>query len=457
MLTIHPDASKRFNELGFTLVRLCKERTYPRRNDRSQKFHFPKPYTAEPITEKDVSGELMPSMVDSTGKTIGRYFGANGKLVGLGDEDYIKFAELCEAICKALRPSSITGITLIETECFNWIRDYFRRDTTITLLDFILPKIESQISELTVWVPIAQLHIESNIKIGKVEFRPISEELIASWRDDLISRLLPSEMDEKSKNIREFFDLKFTKIMQGGTASVIQVIAEPNAARELAIFETQRSLSVLRLFSDAAIIPAVNCYVSIMGQENIESIISFMFKANLFSSYEQSLVDNSQRPWHVTDSFVVQLHKLGLLDILSSILESESPSKFQESILDSVILYSEATRGKEYSNKLIYILSALEGIFLKDSNEPIQQNLGERMAVLIGKNLDERKRIIGNLKSIYGLRSSFLHHAHSIENNKEFAEFMFNAYRAITNTIGNQDRFSTKQEFVSAIDDKKLG
>jgi len=42
---------------------------------------------------------------------------------------------------------------------------------------------------------------------------------------------------------------------------------------------------------------------------------------------------------------------------------------------------------------------------LKDSNEPIQKNLGERMAFIIGESLEERKKIVANVEDFYRIRS----------------------------------------------------
>jgi len=197
--------------------------------------------------------------------------------------------------------------------------------------------------------------------------------------------------NEKRNGLTEFFDKKFKKILQGWSASVIRVTAEQIAAQERAMYETERALAILRFFSPASVNPHVNSYISVLGRENIEVTTSIIFKNDLFLSYVQNSVDDSQRPWLLTDQFVAQLRKTIFFDTLSVLLRSKSLSKFQDAILDSVTLYSEATRAKEFSSKLIYILSALESIFLKNENEPIQQNLAERIAILVGRDLDEKK------------------------------------------------------------------
>jgi hypothetical protein len=50
----------------------------------------------------------------------------------------------------------------------------------------------------------------------------------------------------------------------------------------------------------------------------------------------------------------------------------------------------------------LYSLSALEGLLLLDTSEPIQQNLGERLAFLLGREPVERQEIV--TKRARGLR-----------------------------------------------------
>lgn len=58
----------------------------------------------------------------------------------------------------------------------------------------------------------------------------------------------------------------------------------------------------------------------------------------------------------------------------------------------------------DLSDRIVYILTALESLFLKDGSEPIQQNLAERLAVSTTDNANERMDIIRNTKAVYKLR-----------------------------------------------------
>jgi hypothetical protein len=451
-LDIHPEAALHFNEGGLSIVASCKENKLWQRHQ-AETCQFPDVHVSrvKTLTSEDIVGEIERGVVDEAGEQIAKYFTYQGREIGLEEKDYEQFIRLCESIQKAIKPFLSVSRTAVEKQVFAWIRDHFCGNTDATLIAYILPKLETEVAELEVWVPIAQLRVESSILIGKIVIRPISEELINQWRDIFFSEI----PDEKKANIPDLFEQRLKKEFQGWSAGVITLAAEPKAAEDLAIHETERSLAILSMFSTAALTPKATCYAAVMGRENIESINAFTFKDGVFSGLSWRQVDKSQTIWNLDNATVADARKAGL-DILSELLSRAKPTEFQKTVLASVLLYAKATRATELSNKLVYLLASLEGMFLKDENEPIQQNLGERIATLIGTNLENKKGIIKNIKAIYGLRSAFLHHAHTIDNRNELEMFMRNAWRATMSAAGKHDSFTTRQDFASAIDDRKL-
>jgi len=57
------------------------------------------------------------------------------------------------------------------------------------------------------------------------------------------------------------------------------------------------------------------------------------------------------------------------------------------------LIYSRNSIATDISDKLLFVLVALESMLLKDSNEPLQKNIGERMAFLVGDSAQSRKVI----------------------------------------------------------------
>ena len=145
------------------------------------------------------------------------------------------------------------------------------------------------------------------------------------------------------------------------------------------------------------------------------------------------------------------------LSILDNLLGLRSKrNQFQEKLLAALILYSRSAISKDLADKLVYILVALESIFLRNSSEPIQQNLGERIAFLIGDSLEKRKRIIKVTRETYTLRSGFVHHGRSIDDLEIMREFMLYAWQAIVSLIHQSNSVSTVDALLDMLDDRKL-
>jgi len=80
----------------------------------------------------------------------------------------------------------------------------------------------------------------------------------------------------------------------------------------------------------------------------------------------------------------------GVLENLNRLALDRS-TEFCRSLYDALILYSRQAVAVEVSDKLVFTLSALESMLLRDGNEPIQKTLGERMAFLIGQTFGARE------------------------------------------------------------------
>ncbi len=145
------------------------------------------------------------------------------------------------------------------------------------------------------------------------------------------------------------------------------------------------------------------------------------------------------------------------LGVLSDLAVKEKPTEFESLILNTSTLYSKAAFTAEPLEKLVYILSALESTLLKNENEPIQQNLAERLAIFTSQELAERKSIVKAVKSVYGLRSRYLHHGHTSGELEGLSEFLLHVWIFYIKLLGASQSFTNKSGFLEAIDDHKLG
>ena len=109
-------------------------------------------------------------------------------------------------------------------------------------------------------------------------------------------------------------------------------------------------------------------------------------------------------------------------------LASDLSTKFSRSLYDALILYSRQTLAVEVSDKLVFTLSALESMLLRDSSEPIQKNLGERMAFLIGQSAPHLYFNLTTTTETYKIRSAFVHHGQTARHVDTVDRFLLNAW-----------------------------
>lgn len=136
--------------------------------------------------------------------------------------------------------------------------------------------------------------------------------------------------------------------------------------------------------------------------------------------------------------------------------EEDRRTELQSFLLRAINIYSKSSLSQDLNDKLLYVITALEYILLKDSSESLQKHIGKRMALLIGRSLEARIEIIKGYKRAYALRSAAVHHGEVLRDAEGVTNFMHDAWHTLNKLIGESDRFSTKAELIESIDDLKF-
>ncbi|MBA7675689.1 hypothetical protein ES703_83926 [subsurface metagenome] len=447
-LELHADATKNFNEkadnLLIELTPYSQQSLHKRTN-----IYQPDSFVSAHIAEKDIIGEIKLSKADYAGREIAKFFKHGDKYICLNEKSYKKLTELAKGMqnTKALR--DMVSVVLVTDYIFDWMKNKYINRTSMTMADYVINKCEKELKELEIWIPIAMTYIQSEIKIGKIILQTITKDMIKKW-----SAEWQTTKPEDQVKIQQLFE-KERKNLQGLAAATIKLFAEPARAFEISLAEAEKAISLLRFFSPANIFPEIVSYCTVLGKENVETIEYLATQNGKLLRIHHAILDKSALPWHLDNNILSTIKENGL-DILSDLLNQDNLTEFQKVLLNSLMLYSKSSLAKDFVDKLVYIIVALESILLRNENEPIQQNIGERMAFLIGKSISERESIIKNFKKAYRLRSSFFHHGHSIEEIDTLKELMRNAWLSFSELIQAANQFNTKEELIGAIERRKL-
>ena len=225
----------------------------------------------------------------------------------------------------------------------------------------------------------------------------------------------------------------------------------------MALRESERAVSALGLYHVAATtIPEVTSYCALLGRENDEETVHLEVEGGRIVKESHQSYGGRILNFHLSDEEVSKNKSSYGFNNVSELLALERRSNFQEALLDAILLYSRSTREKDLAGRLVYLFSAIESILLRNNTETIQQNVGERMAFIVANTMEKRRAVIRNLKAVYGLRSRFVHHGHTIDELDTLRTFMLDAWVLFLELAKSSHRFETKDQFIDHLEAMKL-
>jgi hypothetical protein len=193
--------------------------------------------------------------------------------------------------------------------------------------------------------------------------------------------------------------------------------------------------ALLRFLSPANFSSRLRSYSTPLGLENLSSWQALHLEGGEIRSLSHAALLHGRPEWSID---VARKMLPGLLEAISD-LSNTHDSEFKASLFDALLVYGKNSLAINPADKLIFVLSSLEAVLLRDSNEAIQTNLAERIAFLIGNNAIERKDIIKIVKETYAIRSKFVHHGQSVVDSELIDSFLEKAWNTFARLIEVRD------------------
>jgi hypothetical protein len=404
--------------------------------------------------EGDYSEFKITGQSDRLGRTIARYFEHEGRRLGFEDEKYQALARLSESVQRTKAFRDLVSTKWVEDTILDWIKTKFAGEAVQTLGEYLSERCEEDVQEHELWFPVSRLSVESDLTFGNVVFKTITEEIVDRMVEDMQRA---KEGRDAAYAARLDMYLARQRADLQGLAATAKVSAEPQRAYEVVLRESERAVAALRVYQVAATTtPEVTSYCALLGRENVEGIKHLEMEDGRVRRTSARTVGKPVLHWYLSDDDVRKYKETFGFDLVNKLLASKDRTKIQEVLLDALLLYSRSTREKDLAGKLVYTLVAMESVLLRNDTEPIQQNVGERMAFLIANTVGKRQEVIRNLKAAYALRSRFVHHGHTIEERETIWRFMINAWALFTTLAKTSQRFETKEELIDHLDAMKL-
>ncbi len=304
------------------------------------------------------------------------------------------------------------------------------------------------IKPITLYIPIAETVVEQPFKFCGTTIENISEAMINKMAE--IVETFPADQQKK---VSEFYE-GIRKDFQGYAAVKVVMECEPNYAIDSSLEIAKRVTDLLGIYTGAILTSDQRCFSKIKGIENVEQLTTIYFVEGR-QHINTKFMGRSPKLVSISTADLELYRKCGL-DIISDIVIKPKPTDFEKAILSMAYLYSKAAFTSDPMSKVVYVLSALESTLLKNHSEPITQNLSDRLAIFIGQELEERKTIVKNIKAIYGIRSKYLHHGYTDDEQSDLSQFFTFAWVFFVMLVTNSKNFSTKIDFLNWIEDKKF-
>jgi hypothetical protein len=451
---IHAEAAKSFNEKAQALLAQVGAATVQEPSEFPA--HMARPgAAAHEIAEEDLIDFRILGQADSLGTSTARYFEHEGQRFGLEGEQYKELARLSERIQRRKELRDIVSVKWVEDVIVSWMKDKQASTEVPELTDFLVKQCEEDVKEHEIWFPIANLSLESDLSFGNVVFKSISKGMVDRVEEEG-QESKEGHDEEYAANVDQYV-LRLRHDLQGLAASTIKGSAEPQRAYEIALEESERAVAALGLYHVAAItMPEVASYTALLGTENSEQIRYLeLEEGNIRKDHQKQGPDKPVVNFDLSDEDIYRVKAMGF-DNVNELLTLERRTSFQEKLLDALLLYSRSTREKDLAGRFVYMFAAIESLLLRNDTEPVQQNVGERMAFLITDNPENRKAAVRNLKATYTLRSKFVHHGHTtIDELDTVKTFMINSWALFIRLAKDSHRYKTKEQLIDHLEDTK--
>lgn len=450
---VHPEAEARFNAMADEVLAAIEE--VPAKASKSTPSSFkPDTFPAAHFTEKDIISITNLGSVD-------RYSLEAVELMfhpEPGDRAFRLSGDGCRHFEQLVRRISIldwfrlrSTHDRIRTLTIQWLSDRIGNAAGDPLVSRLIAVIEPTVRKRVAVVPVAFLHVESEVPFGKVVLRPMDSAFFES-----ISKQNDSITDETRRKYSQSRLVEYRKKRQGYAGVFVELEGDPEFAAEQGVREAAHAIAMLRFFAPEGQYPEACSYLAPADLLPPPSHDVWLFDQGETEPTVHVRGGPPPPPLPLTlDKRTIAGLRTFAFDELSHLARGQGLTEFEKSLEVSVLLFSKAVATASPAEKLVFVLVALESLLLRSPSEPIQQSVGDRFGFLLSKVPAERQHFSKLFKSSYDLRSSFVHHGRNPADLELLREFLRMAWVLLMRLLRSHRAFASKAELLDHLDSLK--
>jgi len=444
MILFPPEAKTYFDEKANSLIAALKPLTVRSRFQPLRGSVAHRPVTHQ-LTNADIIGHVRLSYADWLGRFRGFEIHEANIHEFLSEEDAKKLEEIADNVARRRELQAHCGTNYVLTHLVDWVRRRrLQEPADNSWTADLFASLTRDICDQTILIPLEGIQIEISFKLGQVTFHFFTE---SSFNEML------QNVPEESQDLEELREY-LRKRYQGRVYTRFQCTAEKNHAQELASYQTDKALEVLKFFNPAALEIRAQCFLGRMGQVTPAQQHAFQVLPNNNISLSEE-VEPSRANEFVVNKQILQILQPEI-GIASDLLRKTQLTDLEERTLEAISHFAHGVTSPSSQDRLLHALVAVESLLLRDHNEPVQSQLGYRVALLATSTLQDRKKARRDFLKGYSLRSQFVHHGAKLDDVDTANRVLFLCWSAMIAVIRLTRKFDSKKALLDSLEDEQL-
>jgi len=449
MTQIHPEAKRRFDERGELLV--AGETGAPVTFDHARTQFVPDVPISGILSSADLLGPLKQTSFDPDGYEVGRFAGTRDGSVLFEGKDHSELRDLAKSIQRTGHMRDSVNLETVVDWIIEWSLDRRLGRSPEPLTDYLVGRRKEAVACYQFTVPLHEPYIEIPFELGSTRLRPLNSQELEAWFE------LPPGIPDKHYAATAERMVRRRRDLQGRTAVVVELEAEQNFAKEIAWNRAETTAAILRVASKGMFFPNARTNCVPLGTAVSERQQFITHRNGELLGWSESVLDpESLGNWSLDRRMISQ--DLEYWSGIARLLDNETPTEFERDLSRAYLLYSRVALTRDVSEKLVHLFAALESLLLRSESEPIQSAISERLAFVVGDDATQRAEIARLLRSVYSLRSRFVHHGREPAEPRDLQaikQLLYFAWRFFFQAISVAQKFSARNEFLDQLELRK--
>jgi hypothetical protein len=445
---LHPDAASVFDARAQALLSKLSPDPIPRKqsNGSTDDIYAPRVYDVTVVREE------LPALDERGYISISDEDGC----LSLRGEHYVELIRLSERIQGAPALRNVASVSFVKNFVFEWLVNSHRGvPQGESMCAALCAALNAKPDAFEVWVPLHRVRVERGLAfpLGHVVCRSMTPDFFDNTETQLTEK---GDSDDQKRAAKDYVARLRTK-HQGFAALVAVVRGETKRAQELARQRAEESASLLGLYDSSSFDPQALSASTLHDSLHEPEATAFVVRSNRIAKVNRGQVNSEFNVTIVRRTDLQDFLKIGLHEWNQVLLKSDR-SKFETVAFNSMTLLTRGAVKRDLSDRLITTFAALEMVLLKDANESLQQNIGDRLALSVEETVQKRLEAVNILRAAYRVRSQFVHHGVSVTDHELMGRFLRLVAKFYWGVLPKAlPRCATKADFVEEIDRLKYG